>query len=85
MQERFKPKTGAVQETLMIPLFGRAVETNKPNGLLRDPKAVEIVETLDYDFSKWKKAWSLAGCCVRTIIYDRMPREFLNDHPGERS
>jgi O-methyltransferase involved in polyketide biosynthesis len=38
---------GPTQETLLIPLYGRAVETRKPDGLIRDPRAVEIVDRLD--------------------------------------
>jgi len=44
---------GPVQETLLIPLLGRAVKTQKGNGLIQDRKAVEIVDALDYDVSKW--------------------------------
>ncbi|MEL6777615.1 MAG: hypothetical protein AAFO06_10190 [Cyanobacteria bacterium J06597_16] len=47
---------GPVQETLLIPLLGRAVETQKGSGLIRDKKAVEIVDASDYDFSKWGKS-----------------------------
>ena len=47
---------GPVQETLLIPLLGRAVETQKRNGLIQDKKAVSIVESLDYNFSKWEKS-----------------------------
>ncbi|MEM7180576.1 MAG: hypothetical protein AAF518_06675 [Spirochaetota bacterium] len=49
-----KVELGAVQETLLIPLLGRAMETKKANGILQDTKAVSIVEQLDYDFSKWQ-------------------------------
>ncbi|MEM6989215.1 MAG: class I SAM-dependent methyltransferase, partial [Myxococcota bacterium] len=61
---------GDVQETLLIPLLARAVETSRSNGLLEDPRAVEIVEQLDYDFDKWRGHSSLTGACLRTRIYD---------------
>ncbi|MEO1622798.1 MAG: hypothetical protein AAFU53_17405 [Cyanobacteria bacterium J06632_3] len=35
---------GPIQETLLIPLLGRATETQKNNGLIQDKKAVQIVE-----------------------------------------
>ena len=72
---------GPVQETLLIPLLGRAVETQKRNGLIQDKKAVSIVESLDYDFSKWKKSKSLIGATVRTRMFDDDVRAFLVKHP----
>jgi O-methyltransferase involved in polyketide biosynthesis len=73
---------GPVQETLLIPLLGRAAETRRAGGLLRDPKAVEIVEQLDYDFSKWEGIRSLVGASLRTRMFDEEVRAFLAEHPG---
>ncbi|MEM9384496.1 MAG: class I SAM-dependent methyltransferase [Pseudomonadota bacterium] len=72
---------GAVQETLLIPLVGRAMETRKGHGLIDDPLAVEIVNALDYDFDRWRNAPSLVGACFRTRIYDGFVREFLTRYP----
>ncbi|MEM6520097.1 MAG: class I SAM-dependent methyltransferase [Cyanobacteria bacterium P01_C01_bin.70] len=72
---------GPVQETLLIPLLGRAVETQKSNGLIQDEKAVQIVESLDYDFAKWQKSQALAGATLRTRMYDQDVQAFLEQHP----
>lgn len=72
---------GPVQETLLIPLLGRAVETQKENGLIQDEKAVEIVNALDYDFSKWKKSKTLAGATLRTRLFDEDVQTFLSSNP----
>ncbi|MEL6555697.1 MAG: class I SAM-dependent methyltransferase [Cyanobacteria bacterium J06621_11] len=72
---------GPVQETLLIPLLGRAVETQNGRGLIQDEKAVEIVNALDYDFSKWEKAKSLAGATLRTRLFDQDVQSFLSEHP----
>ncbi|MEM9453268.1 MAG: class I SAM-dependent methyltransferase [Myxococcota bacterium] len=72
---------GNVQETLLIPLYARAVETKRTGGLLEDPRAVEIVDQLDYDFSKWNSG-SLAGACLRTRIFDEFARRFLEQNPA---
>ncbi|MEL6232692.1 MAG: class I SAM-dependent methyltransferase [Cyanobacteria bacterium J06636_28] len=72
---------GPVQETLLIPLLGRAVETQKGTGLIQDEKAVNIVESLDYDFSKWEKSKSLKGATVRTRMFDEDVQRFLDRHP----
>ncbi|MEM6532540.1 MAG: class I SAM-dependent methyltransferase [Myxococcota bacterium] len=73
---------GPVQETLLIPLVSRAEETKKANGLVNDPRAVEIVESLDYDFDKWTKYPTLlAGACVRTRMFDIVAERFLAMYP----
>ena len=73
---------GPVQETLLIPLLGRAMETQKGSGLIQDKKAVDIVESLDYDFSKWKNSQSLTGATVRTRMFDQDVQAFLSDYPA---
>ncbi|MEM9488372.1 MAG: class I SAM-dependent methyltransferase [Myxococcota bacterium] len=73
---------GPVQETLLIPLLGRAEETKKKRGLLRDPKAVEMVAALDYDFAKWHGVGSLSGSALRARIFDEQVQAFLERHPG---
>ena len=73
---------GPVQETLLIPLLGRAVETQKRNGLIQDKKAVSIVESLNYDFSKWEKSKSLAGATLRTRMFDQDVQTFLSEYPS---
>lgn len=73
---------GPVQETLLIPLLGRAVETKKENGLIQDKKAVEIVDALDYDFSKWQNSKTLAGATLRTRLFDQDVQDFLSQHPA---
>ncbi|MFZ0926877.1 MAG: hypothetical protein WB581_01855 [Halobacteriota archaeon] len=41
-----------VEETLLIPLWGRAQSNSAHNSLLNDAKAIEIIDRIDYDFSK---------------------------------
>jgi len=75
---------GSVQKTLLLPLWGRAVESRKRSPLLVDPTAVEIVGKLDYDFSRiaarihpiTRLAW-----IARAIHIDQTLREFLARSP----
>lgn len=76
-----KVELGPVQETLLIPLLGRAEQTTKKRGMIHDPKAVEIVSQLDYDFDKWKGIPSLLGASIRTRIFDEEVKAFLQEHP----
>ncbi|SDK21468.1 class I SAM-dependent methyltransferase [Streptomyces indicus] len=72
---------GAVQETLLIPLYGRAVENRKAEPALRDPRAEEIVSAIDYDFDRFAELPSLLGTVLRTSLFDRWARDFLTAHP----
>jgi O-methyltransferase involved in polyketide biosynthesis len=71
-----------VAETLMITLYARAIETQRPDPILSDRKAVEIIEHLDYNFSKYEKGWgSQLGCIIRARAIDRIVQNFLETHP----
>ncbi|MYN67543.1 MAG: class I SAM-dependent methyltransferase [Acidobacteria bacterium] len=76
-----KVDLGPVQETLLIPLLSRARETERPNGLLRDERACEIVRRLDYDFTKWEGTRSLKGAVLRARMFDGYVEGFLAAHP----
>ncbi len=81
MSAKIPVKLGPVQETLLIPLLGRAQQTRDGTGLLWDPKAVEIVDSLDYDFAKWKGIRSLLGASIRTRMFDDQVKAFLEANP----
>jgi O-methyltransferase involved in polyketide biosynthesis len=73
---------GTIQETLLIPLYARAQFTLAGSTLINDPKAVEIVEAIDYDFSVFDGKPSLLGCVVRTRILDHWVSRWMASHPG---
>ena len=71
-----------VAETLLIPLWARAVETTRPDAIIRDPIALEIFENLDYDFSKFQGAWmTQTGIAIRTKILDEATSVFIRENP----
>ncbi|MHC4840467.1 MAG: class I SAM-dependent methyltransferase [Planctomycetota bacterium] len=73
---------GLVQETLLVPLWARAMECQQPIPILEDVKSREILESLDYDFSILSKATaSQIGCCVRGRLVDGWVREFIAENP----
>ena len=71
-----------VEETLMIPLWARALAT-KQQGLIDDPAAVELVDRLEYDFeSKLGHArWLASFSVVRARRFDEAVRGFIDRHP----
>ena len=69
------------QETLLVPLYGRATLTRQGSDLIDDPKAVEMVEMIDYDFSRFDGSMSLVGSVLRTRIFDRWISRWLEANP----
>ncbi|WP_412180797.1 class I SAM-dependent methyltransferase [Streptomyces sp. ADMS] len=74
-------RLGTVQETLLIPLYGRAVENRKSEAVLRDPVAEELVAAIDYDFARFDGLPMLLGTVLRTTLFDRWAAAFLAEHP----
>ena len=78
-----KLELGTVQETLLITLWARAVEAGKTNPILRDTKSAEIIEQIDYDFSKLEKAKDTQiTICLRGLMLDRWVKSFLQETPN---
>lgn len=77
---KIEPELGEVQETLLIPLYGRARDAATRHPVLGDRRAKELVDSIDYDFSQFKGP-SLPGSVLRTAIFDGWVRRFVTDHP----
>lgn len=54
-------KLGDVQETMLIPLAVRAMETKQNKPRITDNKAVEIIEALGIDTKQYKKILYIRG------------------------
>jgi O-methyltransferase involved in polyketide biosynthesis len=70
----------SVQETLLLPLWGRAVESKKQKPKLIDPKAVEIINSINYDFTiigKNVNKLSMASWIARSIYFDQKIKQFI--------
>ena len=69
-------------ETMLQTVYARAKES-QGRGAIRDTKAEEIVEKLDYDFSLADKDTAMcSGVIARTIVLDRLTTAYLAGHPG---
>ena len=78
-------KLTGVPETLLVALYLRAVETQRADGIIRDEKAVEMIQSIEYDFARFKKAWaSQVGVAVRTEILDEATTAFIRQYPDAR-
>jgi O-methyltransferase involved in polyketide biosynthesis len=73
-----------VPETLLWTLYHRAIEAHRPDAVLRDPLAVDLVERIEFPFeerfgsgapfSQWQ--------ALRARCFDGAVRRFLADSPG---
>ena len=83
VQPKISVTKGSVQETLLLPLWGRAFETQQKNPRLTDEKAVEILSKVDYDFSEIERTQTTAqhGWIARSLQTDRFVNAFIQDHP----
>ncbi len=84
MTEKVKIELGNIQKTLLLPLWGRAEETQKKEPLLVDITAVEFVGKIDCDFSAMSKDLSpvsLYGWIRRSLLIDKVIKQFLEKHP----
>jgi O-methyltransferase involved in polyketide biosynthesis len=80
--DKHQVRLGAVQETLFITLAARARETQRKHPVLRDPKAVELLQAIDYDAAKYGRSAGGLITVLRTAIIDFWVREFLSAHPA---
>jgi O-methyltransferase involved in polyketide biosynthesis len=73
-----------VAETLLIPLYIRALESQRPDALIRDEKAVALVTQSDLDFSQVQQMRMPELLSVMrnlfTREFDRYARDFLSRH-----
>ena len=82
-------ESNTVQETLVIPLYGRKLCTEQFPNLFRDEKAVELIKRIDYDFSALERrakstAYRFGALEVAMRETDLMieAKDYLTAHPN---
>ena len=93
-RDKLKVDLSGVSETLLFPLWGRAKLSKECSWLFNDVKATEIVEKIDYDFSKFDRI--LFGCrfdraalknnlpplfALRAKQFDHKLKVYITEHP----
>ena len=81
LNRKLRPNLSGVPQTMLWTLHNRVSEANRDDGILHDPEAVRIYQTLDYDY---EKAFGPAEPtqAVRSAMFDAELREFLDHHPN---
>ena len=73
-----------VSETMLVALYLRAMETQRPDALIKDHKAVELVTRLGYDFERVRRLRlreeNRLAIILRNRQMDRYAQDFLSRH-----
>jgi len=85
MSENLLQSLSDVAETLLIPLYIRAIESQRPDALIKDKKAVALVRRMEYDFSRIKQdriaEETRVAIVLRNRAFDRHAQDFLRRNP----
>jgi O-methyltransferase involved in polyketide biosynthesis len=79
-----KVELGGVPETLLWTLYHRSIEARRPDAILTDPRAVALVDEIDYPFAERFGGGEGAlsqGQALRVRRFDSEVRRFLSEHP----
>jgi O-methyltransferase involved in polyketide biosynthesis len=81
-EERIDPGLSGVPETMLWTLWHRVLEARRPDAVLVDPLAVELIDRIDYPFAERFGESFGQFQAVRTKCFDREVRRFLRRHPA---
>jgi O-methyltransferase involved in polyketide biosynthesis len=69
-----------VSETALLTLQVRAHEARRPDSIIDDPMAIQLVDSIDFDFAKFGFT-RRQDIAMRALAFDRRMRRYLADHP----
>ena len=85
MSENVNLNLSGVPETLLMTLYIRAMESQRPDALIKDEKAVALVTQMSYDFGRIRQIKmdedDKVTVILRNLEFDRYGRDFLARHP----
>jgi len=82
MSEKILQKLDGVSQTLLMTLYIRARESQFPDGMIKDDKAVEMVNRLDCNFSRLRMhRHDEIAVIMRMRKFDNHVRDFLARNP----
>jgi len=85
MSETINQNLSGVPETLLIPLYARAMESQRPDAMMKDEKAVALVTQKSFDFTGVRQITMNEALNAMRIMQtremDRYARDFLSRNP----
>lgn len=70
-----------VTDTALVTLCCRASEARRADAIIDDPMAIRLVDSLEYDFSKFKLSADRQDLALRALAFDNAARTYLTRHP----
>ena len=68
-----------VSETALLTLNGRAYQARHKDAIIKDPMAIKLVESIDFDFAKFGRHGQ--EMALRSLAVDRCMVSYLRHHP----
>ncbi|KAA0113719.1 class I SAM-dependent methyltransferase [Mycolicibacterium sp. P9-22] len=69
-----------VSETALLTLLVRATEARRADSIIDDPVAIDLVDSIEFDFGKFGFA-NRQDMALRALAFDRETGAYLRDHP----
>jgi O-methyltransferase involved in polyketide biosynthesis len=69
-----------VSETALLTLNARATEARRDDGVIEDPLAVALVDSIDFDFAKFGRSGQ--DIALRARAFDTVAHSYLSTHPS---
>ncbi|MDF2583390.1 MAG: methyltransferase [Mycobacterium sp.] len=69
-----------VSETALLTLLVRATEARRADSIIDDPVAIDLVDSIDFDFGKFGFA-NRQDMALRALAFDRETGAYLRSHP----
>lgn len=80
--KKINPLLTGSAETMLQSFYARAKYSRIRNAKFYDAKAIELVNKIDYDFSKAENDSTMSnGVIARTIVFDELVKDFINKNP----
>jgi O-methyltransferase involved in polyketide biosynthesis len=85
MSETADPNPSSISEMYLAPLYWKAMESQRPDAMIKDEKAEALVKQMSLDFSRVERIRMTELLYAMRIIFtremDRYARGFLDRHP----
>jgi len=80
-EDRTKVALSGTQQTALVTLYGKALDSRRPDSILADREADRAVQRIDYDFGALRmQRRDQTSAAVRARAYDVRVARFLDDH-----
>ncbi|MDA2895490.1 class I SAM-dependent methyltransferase [Mycolicibacterium sp. BiH015] len=68
-------------DTALVTLWCRANEARRPDGIIDDPMAIRLLDSLDDDFDRFALTSGRQDLALRALAFDQSTRRYLAEHP----